>query len=466
MTALTFITLAVIAYGVFGSRGYSRALPLAAATPAGAAVAAGATAVPTFYAAALGSAVALALGSVGRVRTSAQRPDGLPPGVLPFVLFALWSTGVTLAAPYLFDGLMALKPGPTYWPLAAGVVSSSNTAQILYLWLAVCIVVHIARSPTVGPELLGTAAGLVTVLSLWRYSHVTLGVPFPEHLFDNSPAFTYIETLPGGLPRVRGILSEPAALAVSSLVTISYMLPRARDLSRARRTVALVVVAGALYLGVVSTSATFFVGGGTLAAIAGLWLGGGFLLRRVSMRAFVGVAGCAATIAMIWLLPLMTGFATAIINQKVQSSSYDQRSGSDAFAYELFFKSFGIGVGLGASRASSFLPSLLGSVGLPGTLLFVGTVVVLARRAAAVRSYHPVVWTLVALLVSKIISGPDLSDTSGILWLSLGLLSKAATQKKSTYLEVNPWPNDRLPDRAGSARTGTRSLPLSSSSPY
>lgn len=448
MFALTFVTLAVIAYGVLGPHGYCRALALSAATPAGAAVAVGAIALPTFYAAAFGAAIALALAAMGRRRSAPGQPPGLPPGGLPLLLFTLWSIIVTLVAPFLFNGMTVLEAGPTYRPLDAGTLTSSNIAQILYLVLGFCVVVLVARSPGAGPQLVGTAAGLVTVLSLWRYLHVIAGVPFPDHLFDNSPAFAYIETQPGGLPRVRGILSEPAALAVSSLVTMGYMLPRARDLHGRRRAVALLVAAAALFLGLVSTSATFVVAGGTIAAIAGVWLAGGFLLRRVSVRAFVSVAGCAAVIAMIWLLPLLTPLVTAVIDSKVQSSSYDQRSGSDAFAYDVFFRSLGFGVGLGANRASSFTPTLLGSVGLLGTLLFVGAVVLLVRRAAPVRAYRPVVWALVAMLVSKIISGPDLSDTSGILWLSLGLLSRTASQTTSTYVEGDPWPNAWLTDRA------------------
>ena len=42
------------------------------------------------------------------------------------------------------------------------------------------------------------------------------------------------------------------------------------------------------------------------------------------------------------------------------------------------------------------------------------------------RTCRPVFWTLVTLLVAKLFAGPDLSDSSGILWLSLGLLSQAA----------------------------------------
>src|SRR6185312_9230318 len=93
---------------------------------------------------------------------------------------------------------------------------------------------------------------------------------------------------------------------------------------------------------------------------------------------------------------------------------------------------------LGANRASSFFPGLLSTVGLVGTLLFAVAVVGLVRRGAAVREYRPVAWALVALLVVKVIAGPDLSDTSGIMWLSLGLLSRAAAMPRPRSAAVVP----------------------------
>jgi hypothetical protein len=126
------------------------------------------------------------------------------------------------------------------------------------------------------------------------------------------------------------------------------------------------------------------------------------------------------------LLPIIAKFVETTINQKVSSSSYNDRSFSDATSYDLLLSTFGFGVGLGANRASSFLPGLLSTTGIIGTLLFAAAVVTLLVRGSRVPAYRPVVWALVTLLVVKLVSGPDLSDSSGILWVSLGLLSNAS----------------------------------------
>lgn len=426
MTSLTLVTLAVMFYGAFSSRGYGRALALGGATAAGAAFAVGKIAVPTFYAISLGAAVGLAVSLLGNGPVPFPRRRGLPPGATLLLLFLTWSTFVTLVAPEFFSGLRVLTPGNGPTQLIAATFTSSNIAQVVYLVLGVCVVVFIARSPSATPSLIGLAAGATTLLSLWRYFHQIIGIPFPDGLFDNSPTLAFIETAPGDLHRFRGILSEPAGLAGSCLITVSYMVPRAFQVSGWRRAGTIFVAAAAAYMGAISTSATFVVAGVAVTLIATLTWAVSFLLRRTSFSAVVGVVSCALIIGALFVLPIVSNFVQSTINEKVLSPSYSQRSGADSVSYNILLDTFGMGAGLGSNRASSFLAGLLSTTGVVGALLFSGAVGGLIRRSAPVREYRPVIWALVTLLVAKVVAGPDLSDNSGILWISLGLLSQAA----------------------------------------
>jgi hypothetical protein len=300
------------------------------------------------------------------------------------------------------------------------------------------VVLFLARSARSRPEIIGLIAGLTTLLSLWRYLYQLVGLPFPEGVFDNSPAFAYIETAPDDVERFRGIASEPAGLASSCLVTIAYMLPRSLQVRGWRRAGALLVAAVAAYLGVISTSATFVVAGAAIALIVGLASAVGFLLRRTHISAIAGVVGCALVVAAIWILPIVADFVETTVNEKVNSSSFTERSSANSMSLGIFLDTFGFGVGLGANRASSFVPTLLSTTGILGTLLFVAAVATLIRRSAPVREYRPVVWSLVGLLVVKVIAGPDLSDTTGVLWISLGLLSHAALKANWNAPTVSP----------------------------
>ncbi len=425
MTSLTLVTIAVIAYGVFGSHGYGRALALGGATAAGAAVVVGSIAVPTFYATALGAVVALAFQLLQGARSAVASRPGLPPGASMLLVFLAWSMLVTVTAPELFDGMVVYLPTGK-GVLTAGVLTSSNIAQTIYLALGVCVIIFLARSSSAGPELVGLAAGMTTLLSLWRYLHQEVGVPFPDGLFDNSPNLAYIETAPGGVQRYRGILSEPSALAASSLVTLCYLLSRAPQLRGGRRVGAVAVAVAACYLGVISTSATFVVASVVVAAIAATTFLLGFLARRRFVSAAVGVVSCAMIVTSLWLLPIITDFVETTINEKVASSSYVERSGANSASYGIFFDTYGFGTGLGANRASSFFAGLLSTTGLVGTLLLAAAIFGLIYRGGVVRQYRPVLWALIAVIVLKVVAGPDLSDNTGIMWMSLGLLSRAA----------------------------------------
>lgn len=431
MTTLTAVVVAVVVYGVVNRRGYAVALGLGGATPVGAALAAGDTAVPTFYAVAIGAAVGLVLRVLQRTRADEPEVARPFPGSTPLVLLVVVAVLVTLVAPYLFDGMITHgSDGAIGHRLSAGLVTSSNTAQIIYLVLGVSVVAFLAHARWTGPQVVGLATGTATLLSLWAWLGTTAGVPFPTGFFDNSPAFNYIATLPGGAPRVRGIFSEPAGLAISCLVTTAYATSRATQVTGARRAGALALVAVALFLGSISTSATFFVAGVALVAVAAAVAGISLLVRQQRLGTGVVVAACAAALAGLWLLPVVVGVVEGVVDDKVGSSSFDERSTANADSLGYVLDTWGFGVGLGANRASSFLPSLLSTVGVVGAVLFVAAVWVLLAQGTKVREARPAAWALVAALVCKAISGPDLSDSSGVLWLSLGVLAHAAVQAR------------------------------------
>ncbi|WP_432495902.1 hypothetical protein [Kineococcus gypseus] len=422
---MTLVTAVVVLFGVLNARGYGLALALGGATPIGAAAVAGAVAVPTFYAVAIGAAAGVALRVLQRARWAPGAVVAPVPGVRPLVLLCVVAVLVTLLAPMLFDGLPVLSPAGGDVRLAAGVLTKSNIAQITYLVLSVCVVVFLARSRWAGPQVVGTAALLATLLSLWAWAG-GYGMPYPRGVFDNSPGFTIQETLPGGLPRVRGIFSEPAGLAGSSLITVAYAASRSLAVGGLHRLGLLLVAGVALFLGAISTSATFFVAGAALAVIAVAAGAARFLLRRGPLSGAAVALVCAATIAALWVLPWLTNLVGAVVDDKVDSASYTERSGADDYSFGLVVDTFGLGVGVGSNRASSFAASLLSTVGVLGTALLVAAVWVLVRETAHVRAVRPVTWALVALLLTKVVSGPDLADTNGILWMGLGVLAHAA----------------------------------------
>lgn len=436
--------------GLLNRRGYGVGLALGAATPVGAAAVVGAVAVPTFYAVALGCLIGIFLRTLQRARWAPGASMPIVPGLRPLGLLVVVGVLVTMIAPLLFDGLPVLSPSGADARLVAGVLTKSNVAQIMYLVLSISVVAFLARSRWAGPELIGAAAISATVLSFWAWAG-TSGFPYPAGIFDNSPAFAFQETLPGGLPRVRGIFSEPAGLAGSSLITISYAVARFRFVAGARRIGLALVIAMAAFLGSISTSATFFVAGAALAIVAVLAGTLPFLLRRGPLRRSTIAVLCGAAVAALWVLPLVAALLQGVVEEKVPSSSFSDRTGADTYSLQLVSDTLGLGTGLGSNRASSFVASLLSTVGVVGALLFVVGVGMLVRSTLDLPEVRPVVWALVALLLTKTISGPDLADANGILWMGLGVLAHATLSRARQ--SVGP------PSGGPGSRTTARGMP-------
>ncbi len=431
MALLTITTLVVAVYG-FVTRRYDRALALGGATPAGVALAVGETPVPTFYAIALGAPLLLLVDALWRNR---QQAAGLAlparqsvPGVGLLVAFLVWSAAVTLISPFLFDGLTTAMVDAR--KLTAGVVTTSNIAQLTYLLLGIAVVVLLARMASVGPEIIGLSVGIAITLSAWRLISTWTGLPFPEGVFDNSPTMVFIDTAPGGALRFRGIFSEPSALAGSALVAAVYGVSRAVRVRGWRRAGCLVLAAVSVVLGLLSTSTTFVIAGVTIVIVAIIAFVASFLARRTRFGAGIAVLMCGLAVAAVWYLPQLTVSISDVVQDKVLTSSFTERTGTDALSYRIFFDTWGLGVGLGAGRASSFVPTLLGSVGVVGTILFVLAVSAIVARSINVLPYRPVLWALTALFVTKVIAGPDLSDPTGMMWMCLGALAHAGLQTR------------------------------------
>lgn len=428
--ALVMVVLAV-------RRGaYPWALAVGGLTPAGVATFTGGFPVPTFYAACLGVVVALVATAVAHRRDlggPAPRHQGDAPrsqvrthlGVTLLWIFVAWSVMVTLVAPALFAGVEVLQNGQTRL-LVPGLITKSNLAQIVYLVLSISAVAYLARVRSAGVRLIGFVVSGITLLSFWRLLAVNVGLPFPESLIDNSPTLAYIETEVGGAPRFRGILSEPSSLANMMLAMIAYGVARIPQVTGPGRWGLVALLAMAAWMGYVSTSGTFVAGLALLTLLALVVM----LLRTMLGRRVLPLSGIAAGLTVIaalpFILPPAVSWFVGAVSAKVDSTSYTDRLGSDVHALGVFGETLGLGAGLGSERPSSFGAALLATVGLFGTALFAAAVVLIIAKSMHDRDARPARWVLIAVLMSKLISGPDLTATSGLPWIALGVLAAAS----------------------------------------
>ncbi|WP_312796323.1 hypothetical protein [Tianweitania sp.] len=184
----------------------------------------------------------------------------------------------------------------------------------------------------------------------------------------------------GGLKRITGSFSEASAFACFSLVLFAISVSLWLDRQRPRVTGCFAVAMLVLLLA--STSGTAYVGLAVfLLALVLYEFGGPFVgrpIRRPIALFSIAVLGLAFLMLLLLLAPSIADrvqeFFEETVVGKISDASGRERMMWNEVAFQNFLDSYGLGVGIGGARASSFLLVLLSNVGLPGFILFAGFV--------------------------------------------------------------------------------------------
>lgn len=357
-----------------------------------------------------------------------------------FAAFVLWSLAITALGPWVFAGTPVLTPrGGIERQLSALTpldYTSTNLAQALILVTASSAVAFLVRSGTARTALV-TAAVTGVGLSLVRSVARAAGADFLAPFLDTLQTYYATTDL-----RWRGVFNEPSELAAFALGVAAMSGVAMCTATRTRaRVLHLALASGALVLMVGSASGTAVLAAGIVGAVAVVvvvvrWLRSGGVGTE-----WLVVTGLLVGVALVLQGGAAVGFVTAIIEGKVGSGSQIARSGADAVALQVIADSWGVGVGLGGNRSSSFFLTLLSTVGIVGSALFVSMIAVVTREALRHRAGVSAVAGLLAVLVAKTVATPDLGTP--LMWL---LLAAAVTILPATSAAPHER-SARVPDR-------------------
>lgn len=412
-----FVIAAAIAY-FRGPTAFVVVLAASAAFPASAALTLGGNALTPFSLLGVLAGVALLF---DRRRVVAG------PGRSALLVFVIWSLVITVTGPLIFRGMSVLSPrdgiDDAVVAPAELAFSVSAIAQAVYLLVGALAVVFLARSAA-SPRIVAVPLALATGLSALCALCSLAGVPWPHELFDTNPNVLYSDTSDGVSSRLRGIFNEPSELAGFSLAAAAYFAVAAAK-SRGWERLLSILFGGLALLNIsLSSSGTAAIGVAVFALVGGVTIlinlvrSGG---RSVPYVLFgVLVLGLLVVVFGRELADWMNG----IVNGKIGSESYVNRTASDLFSLGVASDTGGVGVGLGANRPSSFLTMLLSCVGVVGAGAFAVFVLAVARGATRSVAAQPALWSLIALLIAKSVSLPDLSTP--LLWLLLGVCASTS----------------------------------------
>lgn len=373
----------------------------------------------------------------GRIGRSAP----LLSGIFLLIAFTAWACLGAVILPYVFEGYSVYSPRlgldsqvdegtPLHFTI-------SNLAQVIYLVLNVGMVMFTAASASGIDQLRRLhraflwGGSLAILAAIYQKVSAVTGVPFPYDILQSNPS---LNLRPGitfrGVTRLSGTFPEASNLALFGGAFLIYVwscyLTHRR---RAPLYLSLALLTALVLLWTTSTTAYLM-----LVIVPAV-----LYLRYILVPLFRGhfrwkAAGSVllllvtATLLVASSSRLQTVLVEAVL-QKGDSTSLMVRATADRDALALFLKTFGVGVGLGSNRPSSFLTSLLSNVGIIGTVLFFGAVALLAYAASAVARTDPrippALWGLGIVLVGKLVSSPDLSTP--ILWVLIALCAAGAS---------------------------------------
>jgi hypothetical protein len=291
--------------------------------------------------------------------------------------------------PRLLAGSMPIVPlgisleyATTGSTVPLGPVSSNLTQAIYLVGDVTCFVMIVAIASTeagfavITGAVLAYVAGnvLFALLDIFTYSTGTQWLMEP---IRNATYTLHIDEEVSGMKRIVGSFTEASAFAGQTLVALGFV---GTLWVCGRRSVLTGTLAlASLVLVVLSTSSIGLAGTPPLLVILYVTA----LTRRGIdfRRPFASAAVLCApllVVAVIVALQLddeawkpIRDYVDVLIFNKVGSASAVERGSWNTFALQNFFDSYGLGVGLGTVRASSFPIALLSNVGLPGTIFYV-----------------------------------------------------------------------------------------------
>jgi hypothetical protein len=359
------------------------------------------------------------------------------------------------------------------WPqkmdvFAAGEVplefNFGNVTQTLYLTidivLTVAVAIFVTRHSIPYEKIIGAymAGGYIVVfLVFWEFANSVTGVPYPKEMLQSNPGWAIVDQAIGSVHRMQGTFSEPSALAfyLSGVALCSLWLSvRGYQYMQPNLLLALSIVCVLLST---STTGIVTISVGLPLVLARASVGGDRrALGRIGKTIGVLVLGGVLVVTPILVLkPSLIDAVNAVVEStlnKGESDSYNDRSAADLSGLNTFAETYGLGVGWGSFRSSSFIPGLVangGGFGAAMVLWLFVRVFRLGLRVRAASATHPgqnlvdgFSASLCGQLAAALVAAPMI--VSLIFYVQLGCIIGALARMSS-----DPRPTDRRPALPG-----------------
>jgi hypothetical protein len=306
-----------------------------------------------------------------------------------FWLAALILYGILTAffMPRLLEGTTPIVPlgstvyGDTGSPVPLVSVSTNLTQSVYMVGNLICFALGVAVASTprgfhalvVGLFFCCVLNALFAFLDVLTFSSGTSAL---LGFMRNAQYTLHIDDQVAGMKRIVGSFPETSSFARTTLGAFAFcatlwLCGRRPYLTGITSLLSLLLV-------ILSTSSTGLAGAPfilVLLYVTALRLSRRKELRSITICAIVFLPIAALAVG-LWvaidpyLSRVVYDYANAVVLGKASTDSGMERNSWNVVAMQNFFDSFGLGVGLGTVRTSSFLIALLANVGLPGAIFY------------------------------------------------------------------------------------------------
>lgn len=380
-----------------------------------------------------------------------------PQRLTVLLLFWLVALVTTMFMPRLFARQVEVIPLKVDLISTAAFLepTSQNISQLVYMTISVLTVCaftfvlreRAARQHALRALCIGGAIMVVAGALDFASQYAPIGPLLEPFRTATYSLLTDAEIL--GSKRVVGLMPEASAFGGMTLTFLSaiYFFRRAMPQSYIRSGWVQAILVLLLVFIWLSTSSASYVGLFVFFVAAGMeWLWRGTVIVRGSRLRRGMTAELLIVTAILVIVAIVTVVDTAIwtplltmldetILQKNTTSSFEERSMWTATSWHAFLSSYGLGVGLGGTRASNSVVSMLSNVGLFGGMLYYGFVMLTLLHplppdddeAAAV--LHGARWAFIAPFATSVLGAttPDFGTFNAWLFaMALAGSAKAA----------------------------------------
>jgi hypothetical protein len=351
-----------------------------------------------------------------------------------WLLFAIVAVATAAVLPFLFHGLPVFGPEQTIDDNFINPTrlhfQFTNVVQSVFLILNVLVVIAAAKEGlrvAAAHKAFKWFAYIVVSVVLLQVLFFRFGLPFPQKLLVNNPGYGLVQ-LNAGQVRPAGTFTEPSMAGAAVAAILAAFLWKYFE---GKGGIARCLLPAAACLLVASSSSL-------LAACIAIvilvlthpivrlpWFIKITTLKRLSVF-FVLLLG----LAFLMFIPSLRAILLAQTLEKSASSSALVRFGADAFSLQIALQTYGLGVGLGSNRPSSFFASLLSQVGVVGLVLFIAACVCTLRGLPKEHRWIGIAG--LTLLLAMGFGEPDLSFPA--LWIMFALAAQSKASERQHVL--------------------------------